>query len=367
MTRRRRTLGAHLAWLVAISTTLCLLAFTATAALVIWLGEDDEHDEEPTAPIEQNPVTEVLEQVGIAAAVAAPVGIGLAVLGARWAARRATARIDGLVANARQMRVDNLRERIAVSSRDDEFDQLATALNAMFDRIADGVGTQRRFAADVSHELRTPLTVAINELEVARRRPRSADDWSAVADSTLTSLRQLADLVEALLHSARSGGFDLAVAAIDLDAAAATALAPWRAVAAGRQLSVDAQLHSGVDVAIDPRALAIVIGNLVANAIAHSPAGATVRVRAVADGSAARIEVDDAGPGVADADRDRIFIAFERGDRGVNEVTAGVGLGLAIARRLIEASHGRIVVERSDLGGARFVVTVPTVAETITE
>ncbi|MCB9563755.1 MAG: hypothetical protein H6708_25455 [Kofleriaceae bacterium] len=102
---------------------------------------------------------------------------------------------------------------------------------------------------------------------------------------------------------------------------------------------------------------------MVGNAIAHSPAAGVVAIAVAADGDAVTLCVDDQGPGVAAADRERIFLPFARGghgaDRAGDEPDDGVGLGLSVARRIVEAHRGRIAATDAPGGGARFVVRLP--------
>lgn len=341
MSARRRTLGAHLAWLVTLSTALGLAVFTAVASFVVWLDERGEDDA----------LEEVVEDIGLAVVVALPVGVAVALAGARWAARRVTARLDALIASASRMTAEDLREPLPVSDRGDELDDLARALNALFERLDGGIASLRRFAADASHELRTPLTVMINELEVARRRPRDAAEWERVSGAVLDELRRMTELIEALLHSARSGAFDLPAAPVDVDAELAAIAARWRdpAARANVTLAVDAASHATAR--IDPRGLGIAVGNLVGNAIAHAPPETAVTVRARRDGATLVIDVDDAGPGVPAADRARIFTPFAK--------AAGSGLGLSITRRIVEAHAGTVTVGDAPSGGARFTIRLP--------
>ena len=352
----RRSLAAHLAWLVTISTALAIGLFSATAALVVYVDEitEDEgpEDDEP----DDSPLGEVVEDLGLAIAVATPIGLVVALAGARWSARRVAARFDGLIAQAARMSADDLGERLPLSGRGDELDALAQALNGLFARLQDGIARLRRFAGDASHELRTPLAVTINALEIALRRPRVVTEWERIGRDTLDELRHLAELVEALLHEARAGAFDVAAEPLELDDAVAAVTGRWReaAGAAGATLAVEGR--TGVAVRIDPRALAIALGNLVRNAIAHAPRGSAITVRLAAVRGGGRIDVDDQGPGVPVADRARVFAPFERGPQASGE---GVGLGLAISRRIVEAHGGAVVIADAPGGGARFTIELP--------
>ena len=219
---------------------------------------------------------------------------------------------------------------------------------------------QREFAADASHELRTPLTVIRSSVEHLRR---NADKPVATVGDALVDIdaevEHLTTLVDDLLLLARS---DSGVATLDhvplhLDDVAADAAAALAkpAAAAGVRLEVDPEPTSTVG---DPARLRQLVTILVDNAIRHSPRDCTVRVvvRPATAGGGATLAVEDAGPGVAPEDRQRVFDRFWRAP---GAPAGGTGLGLAIAKWIAEHHDGTISVDRSDAGGARFEVRLP--------
>jgi signal transduction histidine kinase len=326
-TRAPRTLGARLARDAGVCMATSLLLFAGVTLLALWLDLRDD-----TASGGESAFVELIEQVGWATLIAAPLATAFAVLSARWAARRATARLDELIA------------------------RLARGLNALLARIEQGIAAQRRFAADVSHELRTPLAVIINALEVARARPRSQTQWVDVADQALDEARRLAGLVEALLHVARPRPERADAGVVELSEVFAPLAARWKERAPGLKL----QLHAapGLVLRADARALDIVFENLLSNALVHAHAQGSVRIDARVAGAGVRITVEDDGPGVPPAERQRVFAAFARGAHAadLDGTTPGVGLGLAIVRRIVEAGNGRIFIDDAGQAGARFVI-----------
>jgi signal transduction histidine kinase len=341
----RRTLGARLARIVGIATFAGLLAFAGVTLFVLWIDEEDKED---TA---ESTFDELAEHLVLAFSFAAPVAIAVAVGGAHWATRRATSRIDRVIASAAEVTVDNLALRVPLSGDADELDALIRALNALLERIDQGVASQARFAADASHELRTPLAAMIGALEVARRRPREPAEWERVADGVLVEARHLAQLAEGLLQLSRGAADAEKLAPLQVDDAVAGIVERWRAADTGVELVVAATSHATIT--IDPRTFAIAVGNVIDNALAWSPRGAVVEVTTYAADHRVFITVDDAGPGVPEEARERIFGAFVRvgtAPRG------GAGLGLSIAKRICEASGGTIQVTRGARGGARFTI-----------
>jgi signal transduction histidine kinase len=370
---RRRSLGRWLGFWIGASTALSLLVFTATAALVLYLDElrdaaddaaevdDDgdagEVDDDGPEAIEF-PTETLLAQVLVAFAIAAPIGLLLAIAGARWLTHRATARIDAVIAAAARMSAEDLGERLPVTGTGDELDALASALNALFARIDGGIAAQRQFAADASHELRSPLTVLSSTLEVARRRPRSPAEWEDLADRTLDEVRRMSALVEALLQLARASG-GVKRTRVELMARLDGPVQRWAEAAARAEVKLAFAGPDELVAQVDPDALEIAIGNLVSNAVAYSPPGGTVTLQVHGEGQGLEVTVDDQGPGIPAGERERIFAPFVRATAPTADRTqgrAGLGLGLAIARRIVEGHAGTLTVGEAPGGGARFTI-----------
>jgi signal transduction histidine kinase len=233
------------------------------------------------------------------------------------------------------------------------FNQTVAALEAR-------VRTDARFAADVSHELRSPLTAMLGALDLVEA---TADDLPPDGQEGLAVLRAemhrferlVADLLE--ISRADAGNADLVVEEVRLAALVHEALARRRL--AGR---ADAPVHVEADAAevviqLDKRRLERVLGNLMDNADKHGGGltGVTVSLR---DGTAC-VMVDDAGPGVPEAERVRVFDRFARGAGSLRTRTEGAGLGLALVARHVHAMGGTVTVGESPSGGARFTVVFP--------
>ena len=227
--------------------------------------------------------------------------------------------------------------------------------------IREGFEAQRRFVADASHELRTPAALIRANAEVLEREGLVAEDGRDLLADIVAEADRLGGLVGDLLQLAAWDETRLVLTRAPLDVAevaratvrGATALAAERDV----RLAVDAP---GASPASADRARIVqLILVLVDNAVDHSPAGGEVSVRVRRDGASVMIEVDDEGPGIAEADRLRIFEPFTRLPGTTRHGSGGTGLGLAIARRIAEAHGGTIEAGSGPSGGARFVVTLP--------
>jgi signal transduction histidine kinase len=222
---------------------------------------------------------------------------------------------------------------------------------------------QREFAADASHELRTPLTVIRSSIEHLRRNAaRPVAEVGDALEDIDAEVQHLTTLVDDLLLLARSdsGAVTLERVPLHLDDLAADAAAALAqpAAAAGVRVEVDPAPTAAVG---DPARLRQLVMILLDNAIRHSPRGGAVRVvvrpqYGPGGTTGASLAVEDAGPGVRDEDRPRVFDRFWRAPEAP---AGGTGLGLAIAKWIAEHHDGSISVDRSEAGGARFEVRLP--------
>jgi heavy metal sensor kinase len=340
-------------WMVA-AASLSLVLFAAAAYVVVRI---EEHIERADPAIAEEAAR---RQVLTPLAIAAPIGLALAIGGALWLSRRALAPLDRMIAALRELTVEKLDRRIDVPVRDDELRALVVALNDALDRLEQGHRALSMFAADASHELRTPLAAICSELEVALRRPRSPEEWQQSAQTSLAELRRLSRITDSLLRFAQvdatrwpcSDDVELAALVDDVTEMHASA-----ARAAGVELAV----HGAADVHVrgDPDMLSTAISNLVANAIRYTPRGGSITATVEASDDAAHVHVDDTGRGLAPGELEAIFAPFARGAQAKTADAAGLGLGLPIARRIAERHGGAIAACNRPAGGARFSIRLP--------
>ncbi len=222
---------------------------------------------------------------------------------------------------------------------------------------------RRELASAVAHELRTPASVVAANAELLaeaigeRLDPSEGRLLEALARSA-RRLRQLAadSLVLARVEAGRARVEARRIALADVVRQAAADAEPS---ATQRGAHIELDVPAGLRARADEAAVRTVLDNLLHNAIVHGRAGGRVRVWGRAGGPRVELGVDDDGPGVPAAQRERIFERFVRGEGAGGAPSSGAGLGLAIARALTEAMGGTIRCEESPLGGARFVVSLP--------
>ncbi len=223
--------------------------------------------------------------------------------------------------------------------------------------------TERRFVAAASHELRTPAAIIHASAEVLQRENLVREDGSSLVSGIVAEADRLGRLVAGLLalSASRADPDAVHVEPLDLGALAADAGARTGALAAERgcAIAVTPDPVPVLPVLGDPDRLLQVLLVLLDNATRHSPAGADVTLDMGRRDGRAWVSVADRGPGVPAADRERIFEPFARAVGARGRRPEGTGLGLAVARTLVERHHGSIEVEDRPGGGAAFTVSLP--------
>lgn len=330
----------------------------------------------------------VARLVALQAGIGAIVLVVLAVAG-YFVVRRSLRPLGQVERTAVAIAAGDLHERVPESSPRTEVGRLAVALNTMLAQIQSAFATtaaseesarrseesarrsaesarrseekMRRFVADASHELRTPLTTIRGFAELYRQG--ASDDTDMLMDRIFREARRMGVLVEDLLMLARlDAQRPLEDEPVDLLAIASDAVHGARVVAPDRTVRLEIVDGPGTpEVMGDDARLRQVLGNLVTNALTHTPPDASVTVRVGTDGDDALLEVVDTGPGLSEIDRERVFERFYRADRSRSRTGrgGGTGLGLSIVAALVAAHGGRVDVDSVPGEGAAFRVRLP--------
>jgi two-component system sensor histidine kinase MtrB len=303
-----------------------------------------------------------LGSIGISLAAAAVVTTVAGAFLGTWASRRVLRPLGHVSAAAVAIAGGRLDTRVAPTD-DADLGTLVNSFNDMASALQERIERDARFASDVSHELRSPLTTLMTSVSVLdARREEFSDRARAALDLLAADVQRFSAMLEDLLEISR---FDAGAAVLHLETVRISELV-LQAVASIGQADVPVTISADAaacTVAVDKRRLVRILANLVGNAERHGGGCAEVNIELVGDD--VRIGVEDTGPGVEEADRDRIFERFARGAdaagrRGSGE---GVGLGLALVREHVNLHGGRVWVEaRSGGPGARFVVELPILA-----
>jgi heavy metal sensor kinase len=289
-----------------------------------------------------------------------PAALLAAAGGGWWLARKALRPVAEITRQAGAIGVEQLHERVPVPPTHDEVAGLATTINAMLERIEDGVREKRRFLADASHELRTPLAVMRSEIEVSLRAGGIEPAAREVLASNAEEVERMSRIVDDLLTLARidEGRLELLRSRVDLGAVAADVAGSLRPLAEAQGIPVTVS-GDRVEVDADPEHLRRAVRNLVENAVKYTGAGGRVDLEVWRRNGEAGLTVTDTGPGIPEALLERIFDRFVRADMARSRSTGGSGLGLSITREIVEAHGGRVWAESTPGVGSAFSMGFP--------
>ncbi len=312
----------------------------------------------------------VLLQLGIGSAVLLVLGVA-----GYWVVNRSLQPLVEVEKTAASIAAGQLESRVPQGDPKTEVGQLSLALNGMLAQIQRAVASSdasaekarlseermRRFITDASHELRTPLTTIRGFAELYRQG--ASTDVETSMSRIESESKRMAGLVEDLLLLAQlDAQRPLERNRVDLLALASDSVHDARSIAPSRSIALEFLKGPGTPEVIgDEARLRQVLGNLVANALQHTPAGSAVTVRVGTSGGDAVLEVADEGPGMQQQDADRVFERFYRADASRTRASGGAGLGLSIVDSLVRAHGGRVTVTTVPGRGCCFRVTIPRV------
>ncbi|MDO8359727.1 MAG: HAMP domain-containing sensor histidine kinase, partial [Devosia sp.] len=279
-------------------------------------------------------------------------------------ARRVLKRIDTSNATSAQSMSGNLSDRIPVTKSNDEFDVLATSLNAMLDRIEGLMQGLKEVTDNVAHDLKTPLTRLRNKAESALRDGSSGDAQREALQTTLNESDKLIRTFNALLMIARAeaGAPSGAFADVDVSAVAEDVAELYEPAAEEAGMTLEATIAPGVHLRANRELIGQALVNLIENALKYyEPAeGKTGRITVAVRAEKGRvlIEVGDNGPGIPPEDRDRVVERFVRLEKSRTE--PGSGLGLSLVAAVARLHKGELRIE-DNAPGLRAVIDLPAV------
>lgn len=280
----------------------------------------------------------------------------LAVAGTTWALTGLALRPVGAVRREAEAISSSIPDRrLPVPSAHDELRDLVETMNRMLDRIEAASLAHRRFSVDASHELKSPIAAIRTMLDVALRDP-SAVDMPALLEDLLAEDERLELLVSDLLLLGHDddGGLRLSVAQLDVGRVIEEEVASVARLGGKRIGTQDVQ---PVTLVADAARVRQLLRNLLDNAVRH--ASTSVWVGAREEDGAVVVTVSDDGPGISEADRERVFGRFVRLDEGRARNDGGSGLGLCVCRAIVRAHGGEIRVAEPEHGGATLEVRLP--------
>lgn len=306
------------------------------------------------------PMRQELGDLLLLLALGLPFAVAVAGVGGYSLARRALAPVERMADRARTITAERLDERLPLDNPHDEFGRLASVFNDTLNRLESSFGQMQQFASDVSHELRTPLTAIRSVGEVGLRQKRDERAYREIIGSMLEEADRLASLVERLLALSRidSGQAKLSLEVIDVREVANDVVTQLGILAEEKHQAIEIQSPAKAECIGDRVLLRQALTNVIDNAIKYSPDGGRIEIRVSVSASGTVLDVADTGPGIMPSREAYIFDRFYRA--APTESTAGVGLGLSIARWAIEVIGGQLQLAKTHQGGCTFRITLPS-------
>jgi len=312
------------------------------------------------APIGE--ILESLERFRWTLVVFIPIVLLVSSAGGYMVSRRALKPVDEISATARSISIHNLSERLSVPETGDELQRLSETLNGMLGRLNDSVRRMTQFTADASHELRAPIALIRTTAELTLGRRRDPEEYEGAMRDVLVESERTTHLLDSLLTLARG---DLGMEALDLipvdvGAAAREAIEESRTFAAEKSIVIDSSIPDGdLEIDGDSHAMRRLFVILIDNAVKYTYPSGKIRITVGKNSGSIEAAVVDTGIGIAKEDQPHIFDRFWRADKVRSRAAGGAGLGLSIARWIVDQHHGTITVESEPGSGSAFRMSFP--------
>lgn len=292
--------------------------------------------------------------------------LGLALVASAWVgytiARRAMAPVAAIAGTARRIGSSTLDARIPVDGLPGELSSLATTFNDMLDRLEDAFTRLSSLSADLAHELRTPINNLRGEVEVALGKPRTTAEYQDTLASVLKESGRLSQMIEGLMFLARAENpepqIDRAPVDVRRELRVVCEFYEPTAAEAGIDLGI---MNDGESIraAFDRTLVQRALGNLILNAVTHTPAGGHVRLSAARAHNGVRITVTDTGRGIPIEHLSCVSDRFYRVDASRSSSAGGLGLGLAIVGSIMKVRGGSMEISSTPGEGTTVTLMFP--------
>ncbi len=278
-------------------------------------------------------------------------------------ARQGIRPVEEIATTARRITSSHLGERIDADGYPYELASLALTFNNMLDGLENAFERISRFSADIAHDLRTPVNIIRGEAEVALARARTIDEYRDALESSLEEAVRLSDLISNLLFLARTESplTHLRLEPVDVAELLEGVRDYYDASAADvGVLLISARGSEPVIAELDRTLIQRAVGNLVSNAVAHTPEGGTVAIKTHSEAANVLIEVIDTGVGIPPESLPRVFDRFFRVDPSRSKASGGTGLGLSIVQGIMQLHRGNVEIASKPGAGTRVTLCLPS-------
>ncbi len=278
-----------------------------------------------------------------------------------WIAHRGIRPVRKMAETAARISPSTLNERLERSGLPSELSDLATTFNGMLDRLEDSFIRLSRFSSDIAHELRTPLQNLRGEAEVSLSKERNPGEYREILGSSLEEYHRLSNLIDRLLFLARAENPQTQIQREELDLKKELwLLQDFYGLSAGESgIALRVEAPEGLRANLDRSLFQRAVGNLVENALKHTPAGGIVLLKTSTGDGKIRVEVSDTGTGIPPEQISRVFDRFYRVDFSRSPASGGAGLGLSIVKSIMDLHAGTVEIRSEPTKGTTVTLFFP--------
>lgn len=267
--------------------------------------------------------------------------------------------VDRMIHTIHQITAENMRLRLESPGTKDEIQKLSETFNSMLERLEHAFTSQKKLFENLSHELKTPLTIIKGEFEVVLKKLRSPGEYESVIKSALEEVDRVVRLAENLLLLARFESKEVfpEKKRLDLNPVVRGIVSNVRAMAESKKISLFCRADGVLFLEADEGQMKTLFLHILDNAVKYTENGGRITVTSQKIGPSAVVRIEDTGTGITKEEIERIFDRFYRTDKAM--ANAGYGLGLSIAKSIVDAHNGSIKVESELSKGTVFTISLP--------
>jgi heavy metal sensor kinase len=306
-------------------------------------------------------LTGVLDNLFSIFLILIPIALTVSIGGGLFLAYTSLRPVDLVTRIAQRITVEHLDQQIPSRQVDDELGRLISTFNSMIMRLRSSFDQIKQFTMDASHELRTPLTIMRGEAEIALRSQKEPEEYRRVLASSLEENFRLATIIDNLstLSKADLGKHDVLFEEVNVRQMIEELCEDCKIIAEKKQIEVELEKQDNAMIMGDGIRLRQLFLKLIENAVKFTPEKGRVALAVEREDGVVKVMVADTGIGIPKEEQEKIFDRFYRVDKARSRALGGSGLGLSIAKWIVEIHHGRIEVESEVNRGTKFTVVLP--------
>ena len=306
-----------------------------------------------------NSIHFAMARLKIMLAVLLPLTVLLTGITGAFFAKIALSPVDRIIKDIHQITAENLKKRTSIPDTKDEISRLASTFNDMLARLEYAFSSQRRFIEDLAHELKTPLAILKGEIEVTLKKIRSKEEYEDVLNSSKEEVNRINSIIENLLIFARfeNDAVMLEFKTLNIATLLKGAVDDIEILAMQKNIGMSISAQENIVISGDEDKLKRLFLNILDNAIKYTPQGGKVGMSAAKENNFVRIKISDTGSGIPEKEINHIFDRFYQVDK--SGYKGGFGLGLSIAKAIVEAHKGKIEAESVLNRGTTFIISLP--------